>query len=369
MDLGESIGYCLCPVRLSASQVVRCCHLSVRLCHDLKVAANAKSLINWAALQNQRVSLHRYCFYARFFAPLLEKSPYPETDVGRNYSKEKDYMGNIFKNLVVLVAFVVLLAAGVFVWGYQNYDETAEDGWSRDVREAIYGYINRNEPRKTLAEDLPGALKNADPTFSYGLKGEYEFSTDWFSNKAPAWSVALKDLAGKPDLQYLEVGVYEGRSVVWMLENVLTHPTSHVTGIDIFWAYDAKEYEYSPELQKLYEDNVIAAGGAGRFTTLPEFSQVALRELPMDYYDIIYIDGAHNGPAVLEDVILAWRLLKIGGVLIMDDYRWWPTSSRIKTPRYAIDIFAEAFADRFDLIHSEGQVIFVRKERVERSRK
>jgi predicted O-methyltransferase YrrM len=285
-----------------------------------------------------------------------------------NGSREIHIMGNILNRLVVLAAVVVLIAAGIGFWGYKNFDDSAEEGWSKDVRERVYRYRNNNEPRQTLALDLPGEAV-LDDKFSYGLEGDYEFTTDWFSKKSPAWEVALKDIVGKPNLQYLEVGVYEGRSVVWMLENVLTHPTSHVTGIDIFWANDAEYYEYSPELQQLYESNVVAAGGEGRFTTIAEFSQVALRELPVDFYDVIYIDGAHNGPAVLEDAILAWRLLKVGGVLIFDDYRWWPTASRIKTPRYAIDIFAETFADRFDLIHSEAQAIFVRKETRVRKRK
>jgi predicted O-methyltransferase YrrM len=280
----------------------------------------------------------------------------------------KYFMGNLLKNLIVLAAIIVLIAAGVFVWGYQNYDETAADGWSKTVRESLYSDINQNEPRRTLAPDLDPEIPSADPSFSYGLKGDYQFTTDWFSKKSPAWSVVLKDLVGKPNLRYLEVGVYEGRSVVWMLENVLTHPTSTVTGLDIFWAYDAKEYEYSPELQKLYEDNVIAAGGEGRFTTIVGLSQETLREQPLGYYDVIYIDGAHNGPEVLEDAILAWRLLKMGGVLIFDDYRWWPIASRISTPRYAIDIFAEALADNFDYVHSEGQAIFIRKDATVRTR-
>jgi hypothetical protein len=97
-----------------------------------------------------------------------------------------------------------------------------------------------NEPRISIAPDLPninqpGGEQYTDPKLSYGLKGDYVFTQDWFTRKSPAWEVVLKDLAGKPDLQYLEVGVYEGRSVVWVLENILTHPTSHATGIDIFW--------------------------------------------------------------------------------------------------------------------------------------
>jgi hypothetical protein len=277
-------------------------------------------------------------------------------------------MGNISKNLIVLAAVIVLIAAGVFVWGYQAYDETAEEGWSNYVRTYIYGYIDANEPRKILAPDLPRASQDAYPAFSRGLKGEYNFTADYFSRKSPAWEVALKDLVGKPNLQYLEVGIFEGRSVVWMLENVLTHPTSHVTGIDIFWAKDAIEYEYSPEREKVYEDNVIAAGGEGRFTTIVEFSQVALRKLPLNYYDVIYIDGEHNGPAVLEDAVLAGRLLKSGGVLIFDDYRYWSTAPRIITPRYAIDIFAEAFGEHFDMIQNGRQAIFVRKENKQNKR-
>jgi predicted O-methyltransferase YrrM len=119
---------------------------------------------------------------------------------------------------------------------------------------------------------------------------------------------------------------------------------------------------YSPVKQKRYEDNLIEAGGEGRFTTIANFSQIALRELPLNYYDIIYIDGAHNGPAVLEDAVLSMRLLKEGGILIFDDYRWWPTASRIKTPRYAIDIFMQTYGDKFDVIHTESQVMLVRKK-------
>ena len=38
---------------------------------------------------------------------------------------------------------------------------------------------------------------------------------------------------GRPGLRYLEVGVFEGRSLLWMIDQVLTHPSSQATGIDI----------------------------------------------------------------------------------------------------------------------------------------
>ena len=251
---------------------------------------------------------------------------------------------------------------------YEALVKYATEDWSEEERDRLYRYRNQNEPRITLAPDLPGmgeegSVHNTDPNYSYGLKGDYKFSIDWFSRKSPAWEVALADFAGKPDVQYLEVGVYEGRSVVWMLENILTDPTSHVTGIDIFYVQNAAgEGEYSPAQRDLYESNVIAAGGEGRFTTITEFSQTALRKLPLNYYDIIYIDGSHFAPSVLEDAILSLRLLKEGGILIFDDYRWWPGAARIKSPRYAIDIFLEMFADQLEVLHTESQVIVRRKK-------
>ena len=63
---------------------------------------------------------------------------------------------------------------------------------------------------------------------------KYNFSTDWFTYKIPEWNKLLRPFKGKPDIHYLEIGVFEGRSAVWMLENILTHPSSKLTGIDIF---------------------------------------------------------------------------------------------------------------------------------------
>ena len=86
-----------------------------------------------------------------------------------------------------------------------------------------------------------------------------------------------------------------------------------------------------------------------------------MRKLPIDHYDIIYIDGAHNAPAVLEDAVLAFRLLKAGGVLIFDDYRFWATSPKMKSPRYAIDTFLKFFGDQVDVLHTGSQMILQRK--------
>lgn len=215
--------------------------------------------------------------------------------------------------------------------------------------------MDQQEQKLILAADL----EDMGDDYNRGLTREgYNFTSDWFSRKSPAWALALEEFTGKPDIQYLEVGVYEGRAVAWALENILTHPTSHVTGIDIFIGELAQgRFDFVPESLELYESNAIAAGGEGRLTTYADFSQNILRKLPLNYYDIIYIDGGHSGKSVIEDAILAFRLLKVGGVMIFDDYRWFLTAPRLERPGYAIQVFEEFYGDQFELLHKQDQYI------------
>ncbi len=59
-----------------------------------------------------------------------------------------------------------------------------------------------------------------------------KFTADWFSSHIPHWERLLRPLAGQP-IQALEIGSYEGRSAVWLLQEILTHPESRLTCVDI----------------------------------------------------------------------------------------------------------------------------------------
>jgi predicted O-methyltransferase YrrM len=150
-----------------------------------------------------------------------------------------------------------------------------------------------------------------------------------------------------------------------MLENVLTHPTSRVTGLDLFWDLT----EYSPELYARFQANIKLACGEDKITTYIGFSQEELRKLPLDTYDIIYIDGSHAGPHVLEDAVLSLRLLKDGGLIIFDDYFWnsddlkYELSSdpELRGPKLAIDTFLKFFGEQFQIIYKKDQVMLIKK--------
>jgi hypothetical protein len=49
--------------------------------------------------------------------------------------------------------------------------------------------------------------------------------------------------------------------------------------------------------------------------------------------------------------VLSWPLLKPGGVLIFDDYRWNLYGDMLKAPKLGIDSFLNVFAGQYDLLH------------------
>ena len=185
--------------------------------------------------------------------------------------------------------------------------------------------------------------------------GRYTYSTDWTSRNVDNWRQVLGPLAGKPGIRALEVGTYEGRSAVWLLENILTDGQASITCIDIFnGAYELN-----------FDRNVKPFGG--RVEKIKARSQVALRGLKPESYDLAYIDGSHVAKDVLIDAMLTWDLVKPGGLIIFDDYEW---AGRFEgqafTPQIAIDAFLNVMEPYVEIVHRGKQVVV--KKRVEFNR-
>src|SRR6185312_6234037 len=71
-------------------------------------------------------------------------------------------------------------------------------------------------------------------------------------------------------------------------------------------------------------------------------------------FDFVYIDGSHQAPDVLADAVLAFQLLKLGGVLVFDDYLWAmePLGRQdfYNMPKPAIDAFVNVFQRKLRLV-------------------
>ncbi len=179
-------------------------------------------------------------------------------------------------------------------------------------------------------------------------KKKYDFTHDWFTMRIPTWTEILKPFQGKAGIHYLEIGVSEGESALWMLENILTHPTARFTGLDTF---------NNKEIYERFLSNLELSGLSEKATLITGRSQVTLRSLPLDSYDIVYIDGSHDAPDVMVDAALSWELLKKGGIMIFDDYMWeWELPPQ-KRPKIAIEAFLRIFKNELQVLHQEYQII------------
>ena len=172
----------------------------------------------------------------------------------------------------------------------------------------------------------------------------YDFSDNWFSANVWLFQRFLGDLKDRP-CRLLEIGSSEGRSAIWLIDNIATHASSAVDTID------------ATESERL-RHNLATSPSRSKITFHLGSSDVVLRTLPLESYDFAYIDGSHAAPNVLEDAIHAFRLLRVGGILAFDDYLWDdPNYHNYEgRPKAAIDAFLRIYSRRTEVLHRGAQV-------------
>lgn len=202
------------------------------------------------------------------------------------------------------------------------------------------------------------------------------FTVDWFSHNISGWQRVFDSLGWlKSDkvLQGLEVGSWEGQSACWLLENVCCSQGSRLVCIDTWvgagqygpaaqgWGLSEREHQGSLVFQR-FNDNILATGTSEKVVVLRQPSWVALASLfstHLDTFDVVYIDGSHWAKDVLTDAVMAWRLLKEGGVMILDDYEWHQVVQLPpeQTPKKAIDAFLDIFIEELHILVLDYQCI------------
>ena len=180
------------------------------------------------------------------------------------------------------------------------------------------------------------------------------FTSDYHTRHAEIWQHVLASFRGKPDLRALEIGAYEGRSAIWLLENIWTHPSSEIVCVDRFCGNES-----SHEVR--FDHNIRCKNLENRVRKLKGTSHEIVSQLEnAPTFDLIYIDGSHYANDVALDALLCWPRLKNGGLLIFDDYLWEPQFPATKRPQMAVDAFLELARGQYEELHRDWQII-VRK--------
>lgn len=156
---------------------------------------------------------------------------------------------------------------------------------------------------------------------------------------------ALLSLGDSPRI--LEIGSFEGYSACWFLETI---PNSTIDCVDPFSSTYIAGDKVFENYEIRFDENT--SDYKNRIKKIKNTSYAFFKNnLHLkESYDIIFIDGNHEGDCVLEDAVNAYRFLKKGGVLIFDDYLCTPFNPPSKRPQIAIDAFLSCYEEKLDLL-------------------
>jgi predicted O-methyltransferase YrrM/glycosyltransferase involved in cell wall biosynthesis len=190
-------------------------------------------------------------------------------------------------------------------------------------------------------------------------RGEYDFTVDWFTDSIPVWDQLIGRL--KP-ARILEIGSFEGRSACYLIENCSKNLPVEIYCIDTWEGGIEHAKDSMGVVERRFDHNVmVAKQHASHHVSVKKFKKpsmqalteiIARREAP---FDLIYVDGSHQAPDVLSDAVLAFQLLRIGGIMIFDDYLWRlePDGRQdlLNMPKLAIDSFINIFQRKLRVMH------------------
>lgn len=204
------------------------------------------------------------------------------------------------------------------------------------------------------------------------MSNEYQFTKDWFHWAPEVWQQLTPLLPANP--KAMEIGSFEGRSTVWIIENMLGE-AGELVCVDTWEGGEEHSAEDMVAVEARFDHNREVAmskkgwrpedqWGPKAVGKVKGTSYAALTSFAVDAdndFDFIYIDGSHIAKDVLTDACMAWPLLKPKGIMVFDDYMWGEPRDILHRPKPAIDAFVNIFAEEVELVHVGYQLI-VRKK-------
>jgi predicted O-methyltransferase YrrM len=137
-------------------------------------------------------------------------------------------------------------------------------------------------------------------------------------------NIILNKLDTKNKLKIVEIGVYKGRgTAIWNVELINQNIDYEYYAIDNFKG--SAEHVQSG-IEPRYEEAVANLKPIEHKIQLIEADSIeASKTYKNNYFDIIYIDAAHDYESVKNDITAWLPKLKLGGIISGDDYiAGWP---------------------------------------------
>lgn len=141
-----------------------------------------------------------------------------------------------------------------------------------------------------------------------------EFRSERYSD-VPGW---LTDAEGEylaklaDNKRVLEIGSFCGRSTIW-----LGTTAREVHAIDTWKGTSTPAVGH--DMFEHFINNITRYGVSGKITAHRGRAAEVIDKVP-GYFDMVFIDGSHDYPAVVKDIQLSLKVLNPGGMLVFHDY-------------------------------------------------
>ena len=191
-------------------------------------------------------------------------------------------------------------------------------------------------------------LRRTNSWFEHDRIGKRQLKRE--STKELFERILLPEFLDEPTT-VLEIGLNEGASTLWLLQHLFPaewcgidpwrpgrkhHVEMFATYERNFWynlrvsgaTHSVDEAALAGSVQ-LFEFPLAGAGPSTRCRVVKDSSHRYLmspvdKDYPDEYFDLFIVDGDHSAIGCLTDLVLGWRKLKVGGLIVLDDYdrRW-----------------------------------------------
>lgn len=195
------------------------------------------------------------------------------------------------------------------------------------------------------------------------LKLNLQLSTDWFSGHLPYWlSMIDEHDLRKPNIKALEIGSWEGLSSYFILSEM---PGAHLTCVDTWEGADEhKDGSVSSalvlnQIEQTFDKNLLPFKSRltkYKGTSLSFFNS----NHSLCHYDFIYVDGSHHIDDVIVDAFKSFEMLKVGGIMVFDDYFWRYYPQALDNPAAAINIFLRVKKGSYKIIKLYYQIAIIK---------
>lgn len=197
----------------------------------------------------------------------------------------------------------------------------------------------------------------------YYYDGNFNFDMmDAFTPHVPIWEKFFIDneLLLKP-LSYLEIGCFEGRSSVFVLEKL---KNSKCTFVDPFEEnYEMTNSTGQRDFDKIYKNFTSNISQFhDRYTVFRGTSDKFFKAFEGKLnFDFVYIDGSHLSDDVYRDACNSFNHLNYDGYIIFDDFFWLWYEQPEENPFFGICKFLKEYKRKIKILYLGDQLIIRKK--------